>query len=1072
MENIRKLSRHINKLYVLRLGGDKSVIKKSIIARRAIRNEMLILIDIKRTPMSDIIEIDEISKKIRKLNFTDVSVRFNIKTVKTKESQLAAKSLFKRTFTTNAKNVHEFTASIWETIKAQREFINAEVDIANLHIRAKLDDGTDRYVTFPKRNFKDLGVLFEAIEGGEKFREDFNKNGSDWYDVPMESIDLSYFALIFSAPFQSTITSVNIDTKAGARPKFIKSETYKYHLLDHGGSRNNCLLKIVKMLSYKLRKSSYKKIRKDIGMDNKSKIDVTDNEVMKKLQYLAGIRIIVRNIVGCYETSHKYKLNIHVEDGHAYQCVDKKYLHDDGDVKRFIFYDFESITCYMRGGKHIPFSVAWFVVDEEQNIITAPTFYIGYDCVKKFYDFVSVNFSKYRSCIIGFNNSAYDDYFLLDHLLENDVKPYTTTFQNRIFMRWEKFSSFDIFKHITPTSLKKFCEDFKLKNAKLSDHKFRFTELNLMYNNLGPKKFLKWVKRVHGVELKEYNIYDVLSIKEGFFLLRKMIEEHGFGKLKIEKFMTTGQIAKKQLKLSWGNKSYSTTFKNILDYNEIRSSAIAGISYSAKKWYKRKTKKNEKRPKYPGVKNKDIIFTEMYYLLIDVVSQYPYVMSHKDNYYPYGKYHRVSKFINDKLGIYRVTNIDQSILLDNINIVPIKKEGEPYDYDSKEIIESVMLCSVDIKRLMKYKCKFEIKYGYVWDLSESGREIFGPYMDKFAKLKNDEDIKKMLGKPFHTGKRNTAKILLNVQSGKVMQRFKYEKISGIFYKNNDKSFYDFWSKCAEDSIEISAHSNHQYVIISGKVPIHELYLNKKIENQNMLLGIFLYAYARRDLYDNLLYNKSSIRVETDSAIIGDKHLAELNKKFITSVRGKIIPLMYNGIGQKYFGQLEIELDKITECITPEKKTGYVEHSKGIKKTFKGLSKRWISVTQKFADLCPSKNKYKREYIYRDKLSWADVLPKGVLSDKFVEKYRPKGKRKLFKRNANEKNDQMNWLELCEWMYDCPHESCLTRENYLKKLGNQKIHILQSMISKTFHRTLARKGDVALRINTEYRIKSF
>ena len=921
----------------------------------------------------------------------------------------------------NVNTIKGFVREIWNTLIKNE--ISPKTSIV---LRANVNRNKPKYATFANiskyESYTDFERLFvkEGACCNFKFPTDSNHHSSDaLYLMDDLTLDFTWFA-IYS----------RISRKVGYRSK--RKEVIElggYQLLNYKSTNDNCLLMIFRKNTNN--KESFDVIRKNTGCNLKGPIDTADKKLMQRLcdYFKLSIKSVNTDLnIKVNSRLPRATITIFIHENHVYQAIsriadgkiDLDKLKVKFNKKLFVFYDLETVYDYVND-EYLAFSLSYCVNGKVK-------FYLGFDCLDKFYvDLTRLGDSKTQVYILGFNNSGFDDYKLLDYLLINDIKPYTFCFKNRIFIQWDRYKTRDVFKYIPPQSLSDFCKNFKLKNQKIVNHKFKFEEINLYYNNHTKRDFILWVDYVYGEQLEKYNNFDVLSLSEGFFKIRTLLLEFNE---ELEQYITLGQIAKSMF-LKTRGKNFTTTFKNIKEYKDIRSSMLAGMSYS-----------NKKHEKFESLEKRKF--------LIDVVSLYPYVMMHKDNFYPYGDYEllhgdaAIDAFKRNGFGIYKCNNINQKSLK-GINIIPvIDKKTKIYNFNCKNIIETRMLNNVDMKQLLKYGCTFEIEYGYCFKKAASGKQIFGNYLGKFAKIKRNEDENKGTDKYNH-GKRELAKMFLNIISGKVMQIFAYEDVYGVFYARSLTKQRKFDDKY--ENVVGLAHSNDKYIIMKGKKNLDKMYKNKQIKKNTMLLGLYLYSYARKHMYDYSIYNCDPSIIETDSSCITKyKHILRLSRTEIKDINGKNMSALYNPNIQKhkYFGQFEIEVDNITEIISPGKKSYYMEYLKNddiyTKRRFKGISRVWLEV--------PGHILNKKDII--NKKTWME------LCEKYYMKYYY-----LNKENMNKNK---------EFDFGKDEYSCLKKDNYLKIMDGETIMILQRIITRAFHRKFKNKNSKTLSLQLEYRIK--
>lgn len=970
---------------------------------------------------------NEIKRRIKVIN-NDLRIRrrdFGVRTIRIDQPKIkGTRDVRKETFATNAKTVGEFAHAIF---KQRRRIKKLNPVLINLVVAYIEEDGHIGHITYDIfhkiKSRKDLESVLYAVK---EYTFIAQGTGGLQYETLAKVLDINWFSIYYVFDRQMP---------AGGRAEFhdiirTSKTRGRYLLRSYRSNKNNCALAIMRHVSGN--KSSYTKVRKDCKF-GPGKLDMNDQHILRTLGWYFNMRVVNERTGKESTISGTLKdVRIFVIKNHAYQVIThegKKIVNnviDHVTNKQFVFYDIEAVYDYIKG-RYVTFSISWVHNGEKH-------FHLGWDAFEVFANSLEKIVGD-RVYILGFNNSGFDDYELLRHLLKNDTNPYTFTFKNRVFLSFGRYITRDVFKYISPMSLDDFCHRFKLVNKKKGHQSFKWEELNLYYNKYGMKLFMDYIRDNYLEELEVYNNYDVLSIEEGFHLIRNLLKKNGFGKgdkpVEIENYITLGQCAKRQLINSQGGVKYGSDYNSLEEYYEIRSSMVAGISYAN------------------GKKNVDLD-----HFLGDIVSLYPYVMSHADFMFPCGDY-VVEETYSGKSGSYLCKNIDQAILGNNKNIIPIRDGADnTYNWYVHDIIPERMLCTVDINQLLKYGCTVDIGRGYSWSDMKSGREIYGGYMDKFRDIKSGQDVLRA-SKPleYNQGLRELAKIYINVISGKTAQIYTYENEDKII---KDEDVLHFVA--THNEVKLSQYSS-EYYFVSGKKKMD----NKPAPKNNLQAhAIWLYAYARRHMYDHVIFGMNPLIIETDSSLIHKNKLEALQLKTIKSIMGETIPLVWNKGSKKYFGQLECEIDNIKLCLAPRKKCYYLEYLKDgkiyTKRRFKGLSRKWLAVP---------------DHIMKAKKANVGEIAWMEMCEKFYQSVEIK------------LNDSK------EFDYDEPTEkySCLSKSNYYKFFDHvkynktqtdpkkhKKIPILQRLITRVFHigkpygNQEGKYVEKTLSLKLEYRVK--
>jgi hypothetical protein len=324
--------------------------------------------------------------------------------------------------------------------------------------------------------------------------------------------------------------------------------------------------------------------------------------------------------------------------------------------------------------------------------------------------------------------------------------------------------------------------------------------------------------------------------------------------------------------------------------------------------------------------------------MVDACSLYPTVMM--DNLYPIGDYKKTKKYVNNKLGIYKCNIIHQNAkwkygkppTYKNFEylakeyapiIFPLRSETKPLDWDFRGEQE-VILCSIDIEEI-KYYCgedSIEVFEGIYWE--ESSNKVFKEYIEKFRNAKNNQDLLKKKGdKEYNPVLREVCKLMLNTPSGKVGQRNYTDYIQRIY---TEKDVDKFMQKIDDkESIKCCSLSK-ELLFMKGKLKDENCF---KDSAKPSYLAIFIYAYARKFMYRNILSKYTVLYQDTDSALMLDEEYRRLMKE------------QPNLFGIKDFGKFEQELNEADKCIIISPKNYYVngkpkDGEDKTKRRFKGV----------------------------------------------------------------------------------------------------------------------------------------
>ena len=275
--------------------------------------------------------------------------------------------------------------------------------------------------------------------------------------------------------------------------------------------------------------------------------------------------------------------------------------------------------------------------------------------------------------------------------------------------------------------------------------------------------------------------------------------------------------------------------------------------------------------------------------MCDVKSLYPTIMgSYADDCpMPYGKYYKTDKYVPNKLGIYNVdivhqrakwkghnkmmeaferVNAETGSNLSTIyapNVIAKRSEDKPLDWFHKGEIKNIVLTSVDIE-VLKWATEdndcIVIKSGHYW--KESKMDLFTDFIEPAKAEKTRQDNLKAIGSSeYNPAKREGCKMSLNSLSGKLLEAI-HENESKIFnienYREMEKD-----EKIQELMIQDFGCG---FAVINGKKPARDVFNDTKREKRKpAYLGMFIYSYSRKLMYEKLLSRYLCLYMDTDSA---------------------------------------------------------------------------------------------------------------------------------------------------------------------------------------------------------------
>jgi len=519
-------------------------------------------------------------------------------------------------------------------------------------------------------------------------------------------------------------------------------------------------------------------------------------------------------------------------------------FHKEKVNKKFVIFDYETVIDFDRSSCMREYSLSILVLSNEQlesltdadekkdlNKIKeireecCKTF-LGFDCSIQFIHWILANQIDTAFCFIGFNNANFDNFILLNALLEYQQKNGTDSIGiTDIFYNGSQLlnlringrhDTFDIHKHLMG-SLKNNCDSFKIQScAKLS---FDHNKAQQLYAD---NKLIDFI--TGNEELKEYNEHDVLATGVLFCKYRralKAIPATNKYSFELDSIKTVGSLIYKVFEESKVNKKFDLPKLSYQQYTDLQNSKIAG-----------------RVELFNGVQK-----VEERLVSTDVCSLYPYVMSVLNCYYPCGnKLIEVSEYKGDDVIGFYYCDIDQSNLRGmNLPNIYAKKSAVENDWSYTGVLENYLISNVMIGLLRKYNCKVVIKNGFVFPDKKKSCDMFDFILD-FMSAKNEQDTKKKnKDETYNPALRETLKLLMNSLSGKVIEGLHTEKTEDI---SNLADLEKIKNKCEKVNVINS---------IGGKLFItYEVNAEKlcKSSQRPIYLGVLIYDYAKRYMFEN------------------------------------------------------------------------------------------------------------------------------------------------------------------------------------------------------------------------------
>ncbi|MGL5964220.1 MAG: hypothetical protein ACRCZ2_07495 [Fusobacteriaceae bacterium] len=517
----------------------------------------------------------------------------------------------------------------------------------------------------------------------------------------------------------------------------------------------------------------------------------------------------------------------------------------------YIFFDYETVIDFKQSSCMTPYSLSILVLNEDElsdltradiennkkdvddirkkHCIT----FLGYDCTVQFIQWFIKNSIDTTFCFVGFNNSNFDNFLLLEGLLDfNQYENKTEYSVNNVFYNGSqllnfridgKHSLFDIRKHLVG-SLDSNCTSFKINCcAKLS---FDHSKAQLLHKE---DKLMAFI--TGNDELKKYNEFDVLATAVLFQKYRQALIDIPATKkyaINLKESITIGSLIYKVFK------DHQITLKDAGD--PVDKPMFGKLSYQHYKDLQ-KYKIAGRVELFNGVQkiNERMAST-------DVCSLYPYVMAILNVHYPAGNIRDVDEYQGaDEIGFY-YCDIDQSNLrANNLPKIYARKTEIENDWGHEEVLHDYLISNVMIELLLKYGCKVTIKKGFIFEKKIKSCEMFKFILD-MMKAKNDQDDMKVArNNNYNPALRETLKLLMNSLSGKVIEGLHTEKTTDI------TNMYDY------ENIQKKATSVNFINAIGSKLFVtYEVDEEKLCETQQrpIFLGVLIYDYSKRYMYEN------------------------------------------------------------------------------------------------------------------------------------------------------------------------------------------------------------------------------
>lgn len=657
--------------------------------------------------------------------------------------------------------------------------------------------------------------------------------------------------------------------------------------------------------------------------------------------------------------------------------------------EKYVFFDVETIIDVNARNIMKEYSISFSVFDAEQleklskldkeeatdemnSLIKETTHnFIGYDCIVRFVKWILANqyvkkgTSEIYNCfhLISFNGANFDNFLLLNALLDLDNDFGQEMFVNEIFYNGSqilnfrinnKHAPFDLAKHLVG-SLASNCKGFGVNCvAKTSFDHHHAQKLH------DEGKLIEYM--TDNEELIDYNNRDVLSLAVIFQRYCEALAKMPATKMYANKLCSRKTIGgmvwdiatrhMKTLKIEQDTTISTGRGKDKVTKTHRITRPIDFPKLTMKHYDDMLKFKSAGRVQlFNGIQH-----IEEQMCSKDICSMYPYVMAvMKNAYYPCGEMHETDTYVKDKMGWY-YCDIDQSILKSkNLPLIIAEKvftkkadgsEGalEGNDWDTTKVLKDYFISTVQIEQLKKYGCEVTIKKGIYFSDKVRGCDLF-EFILEFMQKKNEQDgLKKAKSADYNSALRETLKLLSNSMSGKAIEGLHLEKTVAT-------DSYGYIKIQDSDKTEQITTIN----IIGSKVfTTYKVTQESQMAKQRpVYVGCLIYAYAQKHIYDTLFAvvgKKDMVYCDTDAGKLTESafnraDVQEFYKSAKVEAWDKAIQydpklkdhLLYNP-HSKVYGSYEEELPANKESFFVQKKGYIIICEDGAKIGFKGVPK--------------------------------------------------------------------------------------------------------------------------------------
>ena len=644
----------------------------------------------------------------------------------------------------------------------------------------------------------------------------------------------------------------------------IIGDTHTFKVSRIKSTNNNCLLDAIRRGHPSILPHDNREIREALSIPHGQPMTMEHVEAIST-KYKINIIIYRKDgsNVQCLQPNVTKSINILYDENHYSHIVQmtktkKKRTHRrsaPAKPKVDVFFDIETVYNPKEEFKLIPYSISYLVAKGPNDVDMANVVnHTGPTCTVEFLCRMMDLATTHDVALIGYNNSGFDNYVLLDAIKTLSINISGTIFAGTRILRMYLGSMVvqDLYR-ITMGSLAKCCDDYHIHHMK--EEGYSHADVQAAYE---AGALDQWVEDNMAVVVS-YNNHDVLALGELYYKVRGAI--HDMVGMDIRGQITISSMAYKY---------WRTTL--------TKDMVVEGHDYETHQWLRRAIVAGRSqcmKGPYHGVGDYD---------MLDVNSLYPHVMA--TNPFPVGHGEMVQEYREDGYGVWNCTIVGQNG--PHPVVIPRRPSLGSLDWTYRGEMD-VVLTTVDVEMVRKYHGREAVivRDGMWW---RDGAHIFQEYIGRLYRVKGEQDELRANGHPYNPSLRNMAKLLLNSISGKMVQR-NFPKHRALI--SSDAQYRAFLDKSVAGSVEVAMVHDGTYLVIGDTLPRYNKY--------PIHVGVYIYSYARRLMYDHVYSKVDVLYTDTDSALVTREDSDRLRRES---------PWLFQG----GMGSLESDYDEIKEVI--------------------------------------------------------------------------------------------------------------------------------------------------------------